>query len=107
MQAIVTVLAVLFGLLFGSFANVPIYRWPLNRSVSEPKRSACPACDAPIRPRDNIPVVSWLLLGRRCHIIIWYGFPDRKAGRWRCLITSQLESRANLDKSEVIGCGTS
>jgi leader peptidase (prepilin peptidase)/N-methyltransferase len=63
---IVVTACALLGLIFGSFANVPIHRWPLDRGVSEPKRSACPVCDAPIRPRDNVPVVSWLLLGRQC-----------------------------------------
>jgi leader peptidase (prepilin peptidase) / N-methyltransferase len=54
------------GLVVGSFANVPIHRWPRGGTVTEPKRSACPACGMLIAPRDNIPVVSWLLLGRRC-----------------------------------------
>jgi leader peptidase (prepilin peptidase)/N-methyltransferase len=54
------------GLLVGSFANVPIHRWPLGLSVSEPKRSACPSCGAAIRARDNIPVISWIALRGRC-----------------------------------------
>jgi leader peptidase (prepilin peptidase) / N-methyltransferase len=58
--------AAIFGLALGSFANVPIYRWPRGGSVTEPKRSACPTCGTLIAPRDNVPVVSWLLLGRRC-----------------------------------------
>lgn len=53
------------GLLFGSFANVAIHRWPRKGSVVTPP-SACPACGAPIRPHDNIPVLSWLLLRGRC-----------------------------------------
>jgi leader peptidase (prepilin peptidase) / N-methyltransferase len=56
----------LFGLLVGSFANVPIHRWPRGASVTEPKRSACPSCGTLIAARDNIPVVSWLVLGRKC-----------------------------------------
>jgi leader peptidase (prepilin peptidase)/N-methyltransferase len=55
----------LFGLAFGSFLNVCIHRLPRERSVVRP-RSACPQCGAPIRALDNIPVVSWLLLGGRC-----------------------------------------
>ena len=55
----------LFGLAFGSFLNVCIHRLPLGLSVVKP-RSACPRCHAPIRARDNIPVVSWLVLGGRC-----------------------------------------
>lgn len=53
------------GLLIGSFANVVAYRVPLGLSVLRPP-SACPACAHPIRPRDNIPVVSWVLLRGRC-----------------------------------------
>ncbi len=55
----------LFGLAFGSFLNVCIHRLPLGLSVVQP-RSACPQCRAPIRALDNIPVVSWLVLGGRC-----------------------------------------
>ena len=55
----------LFGLAFGSFLNVCIHRLPLGLSVVSP-RSACPQCRAPIRARDNIPVLSWLVLGGRC-----------------------------------------
>ena len=54
-----------FGLLFGSFANVVIHRVPAGESISTP-RSACPNCATPIATRDNIPVVSWLLLRGKC-----------------------------------------
>jgi leader peptidase (prepilin peptidase) / N-methyltransferase len=50
----------------GSFANVPIYRWPRQQTITEPKRSACPACGTLIAARDNVPVLSWLLLRGRC-----------------------------------------
>ena len=55
----------LVGLAVGSFVNVVIHRVPEGRSVITP-RSACPGCGNPVRPRDNIPVVSWLLLRGRC-----------------------------------------
>jgi leader peptidase (prepilin peptidase)/N-methyltransferase len=55
-----------FGLIFGSFLNVCIYRLPRDLSVSEPKRSACPHCRTQIAFYDNIPVLSWLLLRGRC-----------------------------------------
>lgn len=58
-------LVALFGLVFGSFLNVCIYRLPRGLSVVRPG-SACPQCHAPIAARDNIPVLSWLLLGGRC-----------------------------------------
>ncbi|MBE0418075.1 MAG: prepilin peptidase, partial [Coriobacteriia bacterium] len=53
------------GLLLGSFANVVIWRFPRRESLSSPG-SHCPACDAPVRWYDNIPIVSWLLLRARC-----------------------------------------
>jgi len=59
------VAAFLFGLLFGSFLNVCIYRLPRGLSIVSP-RSACPQCHALIAAYDNIPVLSWLLLGGRC-----------------------------------------
>ena len=59
------VLCGLFGLAVGSFLNVVIYRVPRKESIVSPP-SACPGCGTPIAPRDNIPVVSWLLLRGRC-----------------------------------------
>ena len=53
------------GLLVGSFLNVVIYRVPAGLSIASPG-SACPGCAHPVRPRDNVPVVSWLLLRGRC-----------------------------------------
>src|SRR5208282_2951088 len=55
----------LFGLIIGSFLNVCIVRIPERKSIVMPA-SACPKCGAAIRPYDNIPVVSWLLLRGRC-----------------------------------------
>ena len=54
-----------FGLIFGSFLNVCIYRLPRGLSVVSP-RSACPECHTPIAAYDNIPVLSWLILRGRC-----------------------------------------
>lgn len=53
------------GLIVGSYLNVVIYRLPRRLSTTLP-RSRCPRCRAPIRPLDNIPVLSFLLLGGRC-----------------------------------------
>jgi leader peptidase (prepilin peptidase)/N-methyltransferase len=59
-------MAGLFGLLIGSFLNVAIYRLPRGESLISPP-STCPGCGARIRPIDNLPVLSWLMLGGRCH----------------------------------------
>jgi leader peptidase (prepilin peptidase)/N-methyltransferase len=65
MDTLIVAAAAVLGLLFGSFANVVIARIPAGGSVVRP-RSACPGCATPIAPRDNVPVVSWLLLRGRC-----------------------------------------
>jgi leader peptidase (prepilin peptidase) / N-methyltransferase len=54
-----------FGLAIGSFLNVVIARVPAGDSVIRPP-SRCPRCGATIRPYDNIPVISWLVLRGRC-----------------------------------------
>jgi leader peptidase (prepilin peptidase) / N-methyltransferase len=55
----------LAGLVFGSFLTVLVYRIPRGESIVLPG-SACPKCGTPIRPRDNIPVVSYMALRGRC-----------------------------------------
>lgn len=55
----------LFGLLFGSFANVVIWRLPRGESIASPG-SHCPSCDTPIAWHDNVPVLSWLALRAKC-----------------------------------------
>jgi leader peptidase (prepilin peptidase) / N-methyltransferase len=59
------VLALIGGLIVGSFLNVCIYRLPRLESVVSPG-SRCPGCGKPVRWFDNIPVVSWLILRGRC-----------------------------------------
>src|SRR5439155_2600904 len=54
-----------FGLAVGSFLTVVIHRVPHRKSIVAP-RSACPACGSQIGARDNIPVVSYLVLAGRC-----------------------------------------
>jgi leader peptidase (prepilin peptidase)/N-methyltransferase len=57
--------AAVMGAIFGSFLNVVAYRLPRGESLSRP-RSRCPECERPIRPYDNVPVLSWLALRGRC-----------------------------------------
>ena len=59
------VVAALFGAVIGSFLNVVAHRVPLGESLVSPG-SRCPECGSPVKPYDNIPVVSWLLLRGRC-----------------------------------------
>ena len=65
MFAALIVFCALLGLVLGSFVNVVIYRVPRGMSLVSP-RSSCPSCGTQIRDRDNVPVVSWLLLRGRC-----------------------------------------
>lgn len=65
MTVYVVGLCAVLGLLIGSFLNVVVWRVPRGESVASPP-SHCPGCDRPIRPRDNVPVLSWLLLRGRC-----------------------------------------
>ena len=58
-------LVALVGLILGSFLNVVVWRVPRGESVVSPP-SACPGCGTQIRPRDNVPLLSWLLLRGRC-----------------------------------------
>lgn len=58
-------LATVSGLCLGSFLNVVAYRLPAGISLASPP-SACPGCGVAIRPYDNVPVLSWLMLGGRC-----------------------------------------
>ena len=70
-------LAVVFGLVIGSFLNVVIARLPEHRSLWRP-RSACPACGATIAWHDNIPLLSFALLRgqcRACHVRIPWRYP--------------------------------
>jgi leader peptidase (prepilin peptidase)/N-methyltransferase len=57
----------LFGLLVGSFLNVCIHRLPRKESIVWPS-SRCPVCATPLKPYDNLPVISYLVLRGRCRI---------------------------------------
>lgn len=69
-EAAFTAVAFVFGLVFGSFANVVIYRTPRKKelagTISSPAGSYCPQCRARIRWYDNVPLASYVLLRGRC-----------------------------------------
>lgn len=64
-QPVLILYAFVLGAVVGSFLNVVIYRVPRRLSIVKP-RSACPACATPIAWYDNLPIVSWIVLGGRC-----------------------------------------
>jgi leader peptidase (prepilin peptidase)/N-methyltransferase len=64
-NTVIIVFSFLFGLIFGSFLNVCIYRIPLGKSIIFPP-SSCPNCDRRIEFYDNIPVVSYIFLRGKC-----------------------------------------
>ncbi|WP_197413836.1 prepilin peptidase [Terracidiphilus gabretensis] len=73
MRILGTIFAGLFGLVFGSFLNVCLSRWPEGESVVKP-RSRCRACGRTLTWWENVPVVSWLALRGRCRICgAWIG----------------------------------
>lgn len=64
-QITVIILTIILGLAVGSFLNVVIYRLPNNMSLAKPA-SHCPKCNNPIKWYDNIPVLSYIMLGGKC-----------------------------------------
>ena len=92
--------ALALGLVIGSFLNVVIARLPKGESIVSP-RSRCPKCRKPIRPWDNVPVVSWFVLRGRCRDcgkkISWrYPLIEASAGILLCLVALRVEHPALL-----------
>src|ERR1017187_1275491 len=65
-HAIAAAIAGIFGLVIGSFVGVVADRIPRKESIVRPP-SHCTSCGTPLRPMDNIPVISYLVLRGRCH----------------------------------------
>ena len=61
----IRVFAFAWGAIWGSFANVVVYRWPRELSLTHPP-SRCPHCETPIRFYDNVPIVGWMWLRGKC-----------------------------------------
>jgi leader peptidase (prepilin peptidase) / N-methyltransferase len=81
------ILAAVYGLVLGSFLNVCIYRFVYELALTKPARSMCPRCMTPIAWSDNIPVLSYLLLGGKCR-------QCRSAIAWRYPMVEILTSVA-------------
>lgn len=65
LKPLIAVFAFIFGAVFASFGGVVAYRLPRGQSIVKPD-SYCPACNKDIKPYDNIPIISWLVLGGKC-----------------------------------------
>ena len=65
LRPLIAVFSFIFGAIFASFGGVVAYRLPKGQSIVKPD-SYCPACNKSIKPYDNIPIISWLLLGGKC-----------------------------------------
>ena len=92
-------LAGAFGLIIGSFLNVVAYRLPRGESVVFPG-SHCPSCDTAIKPYDNVPVLSWLVLRgrcRSCHRAISARYPIVEAVTAGLLVAVVLAKGADSD----------
>ncbi|MBA2954501.1 prepilin peptidase [Nocardioides sp. MAH-18] len=88
------------GLLIGSFLNVVAYRVPAGLSVVRPG-SACPACRHAVRGRDNVPVLSWVLLRGRCRdcaapISARYPLVEAGTGLLFVLVSARLAAAGEL-----------
>ena len=95
----VIAMAFAWGAVLGSFVNVVLHRLPRGRSVAT-DGSRCPACGAAIRPRDNIPVIGWMLLRGCCRdcgaaISIRYPLVEAACGGIAAVVTA----------SEIAGWG--
>lgn len=65
LKPLIAIFAFIFGAVFASFGGVVAYRVPKGQSIIKPD-SYCPSCRKNIKPYDNIPIISWLILGGKC-----------------------------------------
>lgn len=89
-EALLSIYFAAIGLVVGSYLNVVIYRLPRGLSTVLP-RSRCPRCRTPIRPWENVPVVSYLLLRgrcRRCGVAIHWRYPLVEAATAAAFVAS-------------------
>ncbi|MHB8511323.1 MAG: prepilin peptidase [Actinomycetota bacterium] len=100
MTIYLAILAGVFGLAFGSFIGMAVYRVPRHESIIRP-RSHCPYCNTELRVIDNIPLLSWILLGgrcRTCHGKISFRYPAAE------LLTALLFALCVLRLGGCNGC---
>lgn len=94
-MTLLDLLFILFGLVIGSFLNVCIARLPEGKSIVFPN-SRCPQCGTAIKPYDNVPVVSYLVLGGKCRSC-------RKAISWQYPVVEALTAATFWATFAVVG----
>jgi leader peptidase (prepilin peptidase)/N-methyltransferase len=107
-EVVALVFVGLLGLLVGSFLNVVIYRLPIGKSIVSPP-SACPGCGARIKPWDNLPVISWLLLRgrcRHCRTRISVRYPAVEVATAVLFVGASIRLGMDLDGSATAFVGT-
>ncbi|SIT10043.1 prepilin peptidase [Alicyclobacillus vulcanalis] len=98
LREMLVILALFYGLIFGSFANVVGYRLPRGESVVWPG-SHCPNCNRPLRAWELVPVLSWLALGGRCRTCkarISWRYPAIELATGAAFVLSAVTARDNL-----------
>lgn len=93
-----------FGTAFGSFLNVVAYRLPRGESIVAPP-SHCPTCNEPIKARDNIPILSWLLLRghcRNCKAAISPRYPLIEAATGALCVAAVLATSSTVDAALAV-----
>ncbi len=106
METMTFILIAVFGLVWGSFLNVVIFRVPRGMSLLRPP-STCPGCGARIKPCDNVPVLSYLILRgkcRRCGRRISPVYPAVEALTALAFILVYVSSGRQLDLPFFAGC---
>jgi leader peptidase (prepilin peptidase)/N-methyltransferase len=106
METITFVLIIMFGIVWGSFLNVVIFRIPRGMSLLRPP-SSCPGCGARIKPYDNVPVLSYLLLRGKCRTCgrpISSVYPTVEALTALAFVLVYVDGGRRLDLPFIAGC---
>jgi leader peptidase (prepilin peptidase)/N-methyltransferase len=109
MDILATAFAFWFGSVYGSFLNVVIHRLPREESVVHP-RSRCPLCKTAIAWYDNVPVVSWLILGGRCRgcrkpISVRYPLVEAASGLLAAALQRRWADAPAWTAAAALACG--
>jgi leader peptidase (prepilin peptidase)/N-methyltransferase len=109
MENLATLIAFLYGSIYGSFLNVVVHRLPRDLSLVRP-RSRCPECSKPIAWFDNVPIVSWLILGGRCRhcrkaISVRYPLVEAATGLLAAAVERRWAGSPGWAAAAALACG--